>query len=74
MNNNTTTVKLWNEITEIQSEHLNGGHGYSYISLNIGGGVGSVQVNGGDGSQINILPSGKAPSYGYYGYGYRRYH
>lgn len=75
MNNNAMTVKLWDEITEVQSETLNGGSGgYNPISINIGGGVGSVQVNGGDGSQFNILPTGKGPNRGYGFYrGYRHH-
>ncbi len=75
MNDNKLTVKSWDEITEIdesQSQNLNGG-GYSsqYIGVSISGGVGSLQVNGGNGTQINLLPKGKAPSYRY---GYYRYY
>jgi hypothetical protein len=78
MNDNTMTVKLWNEITEVQSENLNGGSGYGYgysynpTSINFNGGVGAVQINGGDGAQVNISPIGKG-SVNRYGYG-RRYH
>jgi CubicO group peptidase (beta-lactamase class C family) len=81
MNNNTMTVKLWNEITEVQSENLNGGSGYGYgygysynpTSINFNGGVGAVQINGGDGAQVNISPTGKGPV-NRYSYGYGRYH
>jgi hypothetical protein len=74
MNDNQMTVKSWDEIAEIddrQAENLNGGgYSYQYVGVNIAGGVGSLQVNGGNGTQLNILPTGKAPSYsyGYYGY------
>jgi hypothetical protein len=81
MNNNTMTVKLWDEITESQSENLNGGGGYGYgygysynpTSFNFNGGVGSVQINGGDGAQVNIAPTGQGPV-NRYGYGRRGYH
>jgi hypothetical protein len=67
-NNQMTATALWNEITEVQSENLNGGSGhggYNPINVNIGGGVGSVQINGGDGSQVNLLPTGEAARYNY---------
>ena len=54
MNNNAMTVKLWNEITEIQAETLNGGSGggkYNFL-----GPVGNIQINEGDGVQINPGP------------------
>jgi CubicO group peptidase (beta-lactamase class C family) len=78
MNDNKMTVKLWDEITESQSENLNGGSGYGYgysynpTSINFNGGVGAVQINGGDGTQVNFDPTGKGPV-NRYGYG-RRYH
>jgi hypothetical protein len=73
MKDHQMTVKSWDEIAQLddcQAENLNGGgYGYQYINVNIAGGVGSLQVNGGDGTQLNILPIGKAPKrYGYYGY------
>ncbi len=71
MNNELMTVNLWNELDETQSENLNGGYyGYTYQSIYIAGGVGSIQVNGGDGTQINLGSVGKGPkyTYGYYPY------
>ena len=50
MNNNAMTVKLWDEITEIQAETLNGGSGGGKYNFN--GPVGAVQINEGDGVQI----------------------
>ena len=77
MNNELMTVKLWNELDESQSENLNGGgygygYGYTYVSpsIYISGGVGSIQQNGGNGTQINVEPVGKAPNYPYYRYYY----
>jgi hypothetical protein len=72
-----TTVKLWAEVTEIsesQSENLNGGYDYTSLYIGISGGVGAIQVNSGNGAQINLQPKGNAPQYryGYYGY-YGRY-
>jgi hypothetical protein len=78
MNDNKMTAKLWDEITESQSENLNGGYGYGYgysynpTSINFNGGVGAVQINSGDGTQVNFDPTGKGPV-NRYGYG-RRYH
>jgi hypothetical protein len=73
MNNELMTVKLWDEIDEIQAENLNGGYygGYEYKSLNISiaGGVGSLQQNAGDGYQLNVYPVGKGskfPPFFYY--------
>jgi hypothetical protein len=74
MNDNKMTVKSWDEIAQLddrQAENLNGGgYGYQSLSVYIAGGVGAVQVNGGDGTQLNIAPTGKAPGYrfGYYRY------
>jgi hypothetical protein len=70
VNNELMTANLWNELDESQSENLNGGYYYGYTSqyISIGGGVGSLQVNGGDGSQLNIYPVGKAPNYRPYYY------
>ena len=54
MNNNEMTVKLWNEITEVQSEALNGGSGGgSESQFTFLGPVGNLQINRGDGVQIN---------------------
>jgi hypothetical protein len=67
MKDNKMTIKLWTEIVEIddsQAENLNGGSGY--FNLYIGGGIGSVQQNGNDGVQINVMPKGYAPR----GYGW----
>jgi hypothetical protein len=72
VNNELMTVKLWNELDESQSADLNGGYGYGYgyggynytsLNVSIGGGVGSLQQNAGDGTQININPVGKAAKY-----------
>ena len=46
------TVKLWNEITEVQSETLNGGSGGG-SKYNFFGSIGNFQLNEGDGVQIN---------------------
>jgi hypothetical protein len=70
MNNNTMTVKMWNEITEIQAETLNGGSGAG--KYNFYGPVGPVQINEGDGVQIN--PGSIYQSVNNYGYGRRRHH
>jgi hypothetical protein len=75
MNNNTMTVKMWDEITEIQAETLNGGTGGGNGSgggkFNFNGPVGNVQINEGDGVQINPAPIYQQT----YKYGYgRRYH
>jgi hypothetical protein len=51
MNNNTMTVKMWDEITEIQAETLNGGSGGGKFNFN--GPVGIIQINEGDGVQVN---------------------
>jgi hypothetical protein len=69
MQDNKMTVTLWAEITEIdenQSENLNGGNGH--FNLYIAGGIGSVQQNGNDGLQVNVLSKGYAPR----GCGYHR--
>jgi hypothetical protein len=77
MNNELMTVKLWNELDEIQTENLNGGGGYGYgyggynytsLNISIGGGVGSIQQNAGDGVQFNLNSVGKAPQYRPYYY------
>ncbi len=70
MNNDLMTVELWAELDDNQAENLNGGYGYGYPTLNIsiGGGVGALQQNAGDGVQLNVLPIGKAPKYPYYYY------
>jgi hypothetical protein len=66
MNNELVTVKLWNELNEVQAENLNGG-GYSpNLNISINGGVGSLQQNAGDGYQFNVYPVGKANKYGWY--------
>ena len=51
MNATQMTVKLWNEITEVQSETLNGGSGSSKYYFE--GSVGNIQINEGDGVQVN---------------------
>jgi hypothetical protein len=64
MKDNKMTVKLWAEIAEVatidddRAENLNGGSGY--FNLYVNGGIGSVQQNGNDGVQINVLPKGYA--------------
>ncbi len=68
MNNNQMTVKLWAELDDNQSEDLNGG--YAYQPISIAGGVGALQVNGNGGTQINLVPIGKAPVYLPYFFGY----
>jgi hypothetical protein len=77
MSNELMTVKLWDELDESHSESLNGGYGYGYgyggynytsSSIYISGGVGSLQQNGGDGTQINVNSVGKAPQYRPYYY------
>ena len=55
MNNNAMTVKLWDEITEVQAETLNGGSGGSG-KYNFNGPVGNLQINEGDGVQVNTSP------------------
>jgi hypothetical protein len=69
------TIELWDEVTEAQSENLNGGSGFSNITMDIAGGVGGVQINGSDGAQINLRPQGKGSRFrvGYYGGYYRRH-
>ena len=57
MTNNQMTVKLWAEIDDNQAENLNGG----YLNIYIAGGVGAVQQNAGDGTQLNLVPIGKGP-------------
>ena len=54
MNNNAMTVKFWDEITEIQAETLNGGSGGGKYNFN--GPVGNLQINEGDGVQVNTAP------------------
>ena len=71
MNNNALTVKLWDEITEIQAETLNGGSGgsgkYTFF-----GPIGNFQLNEGDGVQVNTSPINQQSfNYGRHG---RRYH
>ena len=68
MNNELMTVQLWNELNDNQAENLNGGYYYPYLNISIGGGVGAIQQNAGDGVQLNVLPVGKAPKYPYYYY------
>jgi hypothetical protein len=68
-NNNVMTVKMWDEITEIQAETLNGGTGGSKYGFY--GPVNNIQINEGDGVQIN--PGSNSQSVKNYGYG-RRYH
>jgi hypothetical protein len=69
VNNELMTANLWNELDESQSENLNGGYyGYTSQYISIAGGVGSLQVNGGDGYQFNVYPVGKAPQYRPYYY------
>ena len=55
MNNNAMTVKLWDEVTEIQAETLNGGSGGGG-KYNFNGPVGNLQINEGDGVQVNTAP------------------
>jgi hypothetical protein len=70
MNNNEMTVKMWDEITEIQAESLNGGSGSSKFGFY--GPVGTIQINEGDGVQIN--PGTINQSVNNFGRGRRRYH
>ena len=66
---NNISVKFWNDLTETQSENINGGYSYRPISVIIGGGVGALQINAGDGGQVNFAPTGYGPAYvSYYGY------
>ena len=56
MTNNTMTVKMWDEITEVQAETLNGGSGKSSNGANFnftGSNIGFFQYNEGDGVQVN---------------------
>ena len=53
MNATQMTVKLWDEITEIQAETLNGGSGGGESEFTFFGPVGNLQINRGDGVQIN---------------------
>ncbi len=58
MTNNAMTVKMWDEITEVQAETLNGGTGYNGRnggpSFNFtGSNIGFFQYNEGDGVQVN---------------------
>lgn len=71
MNNNTMTVKLWDEITEVQAETLNGGSGYA-PTFNFGN-VGNVQINAGDGVQLNLAPINQG-FVNKYSHGRRRHH
>ncbi len=76
MNDRKMTVELWAQIAEVdadRAENLNGG-GYRYQSvyLGISGGIGALQINGVDGSQLNLYPKGKSLRYySYYRSGYR---
>ena len=69
MNATQMTVKLWDEMTEVQSETLNGGSGGSKYSI---GTVGNLQINEGDGVQIN--PGNIYQQNSNYGRGHRYYH
>jgi hypothetical protein len=71
MTNNAMTVKMWDEITEIQAESLNGGSGGGG-KYNFNGPVGNLQINEGDGVQIN--PGSNNQSVNNYGRGRRRHH
>ena len=55
MTNNTMTVKMWDEITEVQAETLNGGYGKpNGANFNFtGSNIGFFQYNEGDGVQVN---------------------
>lgn len=56
MTNNTMTVKMWDEITEVQAETLNGGSGKQGNGANFnftGSNIGFFQYNEGDGVQVN---------------------
>lgn len=54
MTNNATAIKLWDEVTEIQAETLNGGTVATGASkYGFYGPVGPIQINEGDGVQIN---------------------
>jgi hypothetical protein len=54
MNNSTMTVKMWDEITEVQAETLNGGSGSGKYTFN--GSIGFVQINEGDGVIVSTSP------------------
>jgi hypothetical protein len=61
MKDNHMTVKSWSEIVEVNdefAENLNGGSGH--FNLYINGGIGSLQQNGKDGLQVNVLSKGYA--------------
>jgi hypothetical protein len=72
MNNNAMTVKLWDEITEVQAENLNGGSGYA-PSFVFGGPIGFVQINAGDGVQVNTGAINQSAT-NKFGFGGRRRH
>jgi hypothetical protein len=63
MNNDLMTVNLWSELDDSQAENLNGGYYAPYLNISIGGGVGAIQQNAGDGVQLNVYPVGKGPKY-----------
>jgi hypothetical protein len=80
MNDNKMTVKLWAQIVEVdadRAENLNGGSGHGCRSVYVGvsGGMGPLQINGVDGTQLKIQPKGKGLRYySYYRPGYHHSH
>ena len=55
MTTNKTTVNWWREaatLNDRQSEKLNGGSGFSSVSIS--GGLGAVEINKSNGAQINL--------------------
>ena len=69
MTNNTMTVKMWDEITEVQAETLNGGAGKGG-KYNFNGSVGFVQINEGDGVLVSTSPINVSTT----NIGYKRHH
>ncbi len=72
MTNNAMTVKMWDEITEVQAETLNGGSGKSKYNFN--GSIGFIQINEGDGVIVSTAPINLSTNNFGRGRGRNRYH